>query len=487
MRKNDRMPQQSSRPPRRSRSLLGPVVAGLLIIALILGSVWAIPAVLAETEAGEPGRPINVVSAPAEPGELPGVLDAAASSSEGPGTADDVIQETVTAELAGAPGSSSVTVLDAESGQVRAERASGEARIPASNQKTLTALTVAEHLDPYSRLATTVETGEDPHRLTLVAGGDTLLAPGKGDPDAVNGRAGLEDLAERTASALTERGVRGEITVSLDTSLFSGPALNPGWAQEDVAAGEITAVSPLAMYSHRVPTSDGKDPGSRGERPENAGEAAADEFRERLRNQLGTRATVTPGEHARPEQAVELARVESAPLHEQAAYMLEQSDNSLAETLARVAAREAGEQGSVTGVQRAIRATLEAHSIDVAGADVIDASGMAVSNRVTTGLLAQATRALLIDPDAGPYGQGLPLGGATGTLTDRFDDPDERAARGLTRAKTGTLNSVVSLSGYVQRAGGEVLVYSVIFNDVQGQTGAARDTVDRTVAALAQG
>lgn len=462
------------------------MVAGLLIIALILGSVWAIPAVLAETGTGEPGRPITVVPVPAEPGELPGVLNAA-SSSDNPGADEQVIQEIVAAELAGAPGSSSVTVLDAQSGQVRAERAADEARIPASNQKTLTALTVAEHLDPYSRLATTVEAGEDPHRITLVAGGDTLLAPGKGDPDAVNGRAGLEDLAERTASALTERGVQGEITVGLDTSLFSGPELNPGWAEEDVAAGEITAVSPLAMYSHRVPTPDGKDPGPRGERPGNAGAAAAGEFRQRLQDQLGSRATVTAGEHARPEQAVELARVESAPLHEQAAYMLEQSDNSLAETLARVAARETGEQASVVGVQRAIRATLEAHSIDVAGADIIDASGMAMSNRVTTGLLAQATRALLIDPDAGPYGQGLPLGGATGTLTDRFNDPDERAARGLTRAKTGTLNSVVSLSGYVQQAGGDVLVYSVIFNDVQGQTGSARDTVDRTVAALALG
>ncbi|WP_431814213.1 D-alanyl-D-alanine carboxypeptidase/D-alanyl-D-alanine endopeptidase [Kocuria sp. cx-455] len=481
------MPQQSSRPPRRRRSLLGPVVAGLLIVALIFGSVWAIPAVLAETVAGEPGRPMTVVSVPTEQGKLPGVLDAAASPSENPGADDEVIQDIVSAELAGAPGSASVTVLDTQSGRVRAERAAGEARIPASNQKTLTALTVAEHLDPYSRLATTVETGDDPHRITLVAGGDTLLAPGKGDPDAVNGRAGLEDLAERTASALTERDVQGEVTVSLDTSLFSGPALNPGWATEDVAAGEITAVSPLAMYSHRVPTPDGKDPGPRGERPDNAGEAAAGEFRDRLQDQLGTRATVSAGEHARPEEAVELARVESAPLHEQAAYMLEQSDNSLAETLARVAARAAGELGSVTGVQRAIRATLEAHSIDMAGADIIDASGMAVSNRVTTGLLAQATRALLIDPDAGPYGQGLPLGGATGTLTDRFDDPDERAARGLTRAKTGTLNSVVSLSGYVQQAGGEVLVYSVIFNDVQGQTGPARDTVDRTVATLAQG
>lgn len=481
------MSKPSTPPPPRSKSPWGPIVAALLIAALILSSLWAIPALLAEVDQGESGEPMAVLTAPGEAGDLPGVLEAAASSAESPSGNGAEIQEIVDAELAEAPGVSSVTVLDAESGEVRAEREAGEARIPASNQKTLTALTVAEHLDPYARLATTVMTGENPNQITLVAGGDTLLAPGKGDPDAVNGHAGIDDLAERAAGALAESGVQGEIEVALDTDLFSGPAVNPGWTGEDVEAGEITAVSPIAMYSHRVPTSDGQDPGARGERPENAADAVAAEFRERLQGHLGAGATVSAGDHSAPEQGAELARVESAPVHEQTAYMLEHSDNSLAETLARIAAREAGEQGSVAGVQNAIRATLEAHAIDLTGVDIVDASGMALSNRVTTRMLAQATRDLLTDPELGPYGQGLPLGGATGTLTDRFDDPDEQAARGLTRAKTGTLNSVVSLSGYVQQAQGEVLVYSVIFNDVRGQTDPAKDTVDRTVAALAQG
>lgn len=487
MRKNGRMSKPSAPPPKRPKSLLGPVVAALLIVALILSSLWAIPALLAEVDRGEPGEPMRVVTPPGEAGDLPGVLQAAASSTGSPAAQGAEVQNIVDAELTGAPGNSSVTVLGAESGEVLAEREAGGPRIPASNQKTLTALTVAEHLDPYARLATTVVTGENPRQITLVAGGDTLLAPGEGDPKAVNGHAGIEDLAEGTADALVERGIQGEIEVGLDTSLFSGPALNPGWADEDVEAGEITAVSSIAMYSHRVPTPDGRDPGARGERPENAPNAVAMEFRERLQRHLGAGTRVSPGNHSAPEQGTELARVESAPVHEQTAFMLEHSDNSLAETLARIAAREAGEQGSVAGVQNAIRATLEAHEIDLTGAEVVDASGMALSNRVTTGMLAQATRALLTDPELGPYGQGLPLGGATGTLTERFDDPNEQAARGLTRAKTGTLNSVVSLSGYVQRAEGEVLVYSVIFNDVSGQTDPAKDTVDRTVAALAQG
>ena len=487
MRQNGRMSKRDTPPSKRPKSLLGPVVAALLILALILSSLWAIPALVAETDTDDPGEPMAVVSAPGEAGDLPGVLQAAASSSEDPAPNGDRLQEIVDADLAEAPGSSSVTVLDTASGGVRAERASGEGRIPASNQKTLTALTVAEHLDPYARFATTVVTGEDPRHITLVAGGDTLLAPGKGDPDAVNGHAGIDDLAERTARALADRGVQGEIRVGLDTELFSGPAVNPAWAEEDVAAGEITAVAPIAMYSHRVPAANGQDPGARGERPDNAANAVASEFRERLQAHVGGGTTVSAGDHSAPEQGTELARVESAPVHEQTAYMLEHSDNSLAETLARMAAREAGEQGSVAGVQRTIRAALETHSVDLSGVDIQDASGMALANRVTTGALAQATRALMTDPELGPYGQGLPLGGATGTLTDRFDDPDEAAARGLTRAKTGTLNSVVSLSGYVQQAEGEVLVYSIVFNDVRGQTDPAKDTVDRLVAALAQG
>ena len=42
--------------------------------------------------------------------------------------------------------------------------------------------------------------------VVLVVGGDTLLAPGAGDPEAVAGRAGLADLAAQVAASLAPTG-----------------------------------------------------------------------------------------------------------------------------------------------------------------------------------------------------------------------------------------------------------------------------------------
>ena len=183
---------------------------------------------------------------------------------------------------------------------------------------------------------------------------------------------------------------------------------------------------------------------------------------------------------------MELARVESAPVHEQSAYMLAHSDNSLAETLARVAAARSGRDASVDGVQDLLPATLREHGIGTDQLQVLDASGMAAEDRVTTTTLAETVDALVSEPRLGPYGRGLPVAGGEGTLSERFDDPQEAPARGLTRAKTGTLLDVVALTGYVQREDGCVLVYSVVLNGVKGHADEARDRVDRTVAALAR-
>ncbi len=109
---------------------------------------------------------------------------------------------------------------------------------------------------------------------------------------------------------------------------------------------------------------------------------------------------------------------------------------------------------------------------------------MAPGNRVTATTLARAVDTLLTEPRFGPYGRGLPVAGGTGTLAERFDDPAEQPARGVARAKTGTLLDVVALSGYVQREDGAVLVYAVVLNGVTGHTARAKDRVDRTVAEL---
>ncbi|MXN62833.1 D-alanyl-D-alanine carboxypeptidase/D-alanyl-D-alanine-endopeptidase [Bacillus sp. BGMRC0062] len=512
------MPSPSRRSP--AARLPWVLVCVLLALAVAVAGVLAVPAIAgelapaaqwrrthAELEAGasqaSSSGSAGHDAAAAESGSgssdaSPGAADAGSRAASSSGDADAApapldpaaVDRALHAGLDGAPGTAAATVKEAGQDTALAGQSPGKPMVPASNQKVLTALSVAEHVAPQERLATTVVAGEEPGELTLVAGGDTLLAPGTGDPEAVNGHAGLGTLAQRTAEALRQEspeGVSGPVTVTVDTTLFTGPDRNPAWEDEDVASGEITRVSPIALYSHRVPARDGTDPGASGERPEDPAAAALDEFARQLQAELGDAARVSArGRAAAPAEARELARVESATVHEQSAYMLAHSDNSLAETLARVAAGRSGREAGMAGVQDMLPATLSAHGIDTTGLRALDASGMAPGNRVTPTTLAGALDTLLTEPHFAPYARGLPVAGGTGTLSERFDDPQEAAARGVSRAKTGTLLDVVALTGYVQREDGRVLVYSVVLNGVTGSTDEAKDHVDRTVAELAR-
>src|SRR3954469_17523509 len=58
-------------------------------------------------------------------------------------------------------------------------------------------------------------------------------------------------------------------------------------------------------------------------------------------------------------------------------------------------------------------------------------------------------------------------------------------AAGRLRAKTGTLDHVTALSGYVQSLGGERFVFSVMVNDWNGRTAPVISSIDRLGALLA--
>ena len=105
-------------------------------------------------------------------------------------------------------------------------------------------------MDPQLRLTTRAVTGATSHDVVLVAGGDTLLAPGRGTPTAVAGRAGLDDLARQTAAALTARGVRS-IRLHLDDRLAPGPRYAPAWEPVDIAAGLTGAVAMMGLSTQR--------------------------------------------------------------------------------------------------------------------------------------------------------------------------------------------------------------------------------------------
>jgi D-alanyl-D-alanine carboxypeptidase/D-alanyl-D-alanine-endopeptidase (penicillin-binding protein 4) len=73
----------------------------------------------------------------------------------------------------------------------------------------------------------------------------------------------------------------------------------------------------------------------------------------------------------------------------------------------------------------------------------------------------------------------LAIGGVDGTLHKRFRDT--RAHRAI-RAKTGTLDDAIALSGYVLAPGGKnTVVFSILFNKVSGHAAAARHAADKLV------
>src|SRR6478735_10617400 len=121
---------------------------------------------------------------------------------------------------------SALVVRDGQSGEVLLDQRGDDLRIPASTTKLLSAAAIGRVFAPDETLRTVVREGDSPDQIVLVAGGDSLLAPGRGDPETVAGRAGLGDLADQVATALKRRGAR-RVTLFVDETYAAGPTTAP--------------------------------------------------------------------------------------------------------------------------------------------------------------------------------------------------------------------------------------------------------------------
>ncbi|MFE4195825.1 D-alanyl-D-alanine carboxypeptidase/D-alanyl-D-alanine-endopeptidase [Paenarthrobacter sp. NPDC056912] len=377
-------------------------------------------------------------------------------------------------------GSISGVVMDASTGQVLFDRDANANRIPASNMKLLTAVAALKALGPDSRFTTRVLASDDPSTVVLTGGGDVLLGGAKSDPAAVMGRAGLASLASDTAASLTKAGIKGPITVRVDDSLFAGGPLNPAWSLDDVAAGETAPLFSLALnsgrYSPEVTT---------GPRPQDSAVTTAQAFAEQL---AAAGVQVSPGvERGKGVPAKVLAAAESATVSEQVDLMLETSDNFLAEALGRMTAGASGKETTYDGATAAVRQRLGELGIATDSMQLADVSGLALENQVSARQFAEVVRAITSGPDLALRTalDGFPVAGLTGTLGDRYVDAGTAEGAGLVRAKTGTLNTVIALSGYVVDADGRLLVFSFIGNGLDPGAAGNKVAMDRSASVLA--
>jgi D-alanyl-D-alanine carboxypeptidase/D-alanyl-D-alanine-endopeptidase (penicillin-binding protein 4) len=135
---------------------------------------------------------------------------------------------------------------------------------------------------------------------------------------------------------------------------------------------------------------------------------------------------------------------------------------------------------------RARRETFGPAGMDTVRIQLVDGSGLARQNLVTSTMTTQLLSYMWHHEDPATrdaFWESLPIAGVDGTLSSRMRGT---AAEGNARAKTGTLGSVAALSGYVRTAAGRVLIVSMMANHYTESSRTARLVQDQVMAILAQ-
>ena len=435
-------------------------IAALTVATLAVASAYygladsldLVPGPLSAASSSYRPQPYPTPSAPDEDSGVPSGLDADAPA---PTTsALSSLATTLSSDPMVGKATTTVTVIDTATGETLLDTGGGNALTPASSNKVLTAWAALSQLGPEHTLTTkAVVSGST---VTLVGGGDVLLAADAGDPNATVGRAGLGDLARSAAVALQAKGVTS-VSVALDDTLFTGPTWNSGWEEGNEAW--VAPIQPIMLdvtaHSHS------------GTYPADPAMEAAQTFSDQLAS-AGVTVSGDVSRSAAPSDATELASVASAPLADVLSVSLKASDNTMTEVEGRMVAVAAGQEASFEGATKAVLAQLTADGFQTGGVTMVDCSGLATADRVPSSLLAQII-AHSAGSDGGSAGRtllaDLPVGGLDGTLEERFVGV---TGAGTVRAKTGSLDTAASLTGTVVTADGRQVAFAVIIDGFEG-------------------
>ena len=347
----------------------------------------------------------------------------------------------------------------------------GEALMPASTTKLLTAAAVLKAMGPQARFTTTVT--RKGRQIFLIGGGDPQLTSFP-SPQQVNANASLLRLARQTRDALLTAGVTS-VRLRYDDSLFAGPSTQPYWRDDFLSLGIVAPITALMADGGRLnPPASPRSP--------DPSLTAAQTFAALLRQEgVEVQGEVVP----QPADGLEIASVESPPLADLVEHMLLVSDNTEAEVLAHHAGLELLGDATFAGGALATLQELEGLGVDTRGLVLNDGSGLSRGNRISPlQLLAVLRSAIETDPDAlWPIYTGLPVAGFDGSLAIRFSGPDSVWARGTVTGKTGTLTGTSALAGLAVDRDGQLLTYAVMTNDVN--VFAASQDIDAVLGQIA--
>jgi D-alanyl-D-alanine carboxypeptidase/D-alanyl-D-alanine-endopeptidase (penicillin-binding protein 4) len=437
-------------------------------VLAIVAAVVAAAALL--TASGRGASVPQVAPPPPAVTAKPGIVPVAASA---PMPTQSALAATLAAPVADPNlGRLGGRVTDAMTGEELWQQLDDAPMQPASTNKTLTSAAALLALDREARVTTRVVAATQPGAVVLVGGGDpTLSAAPPGQDTWYHGAARISDLADQV-----RRSGMTPMAVQVDTSLFSGPTMAPGWDPADIEGGDIAPIESVMLDAGRIQPA--TDESRRSVTPAlDAGRALAAALGVDSQQVTITGHPVTVG-------ARQLAAVQSAPLIDRLNEMMNVSDNVMAECIAREVAASMHRPLSFTGAVDAVTNRLNTAHVETGSATLQDSSGLSVDDRLTAKILDSVVQAAAgpDQPTLRPLLDLLPIAGGSGTLSDRFLDATANAGpAGWLRAKTGSLTAINALAGVVTDRSGRVLTFALISNDA-GPTG--RTAIDTLAATL---
>src|SRR5712671_5096330 len=195
-------------------------------------------------------------------------------------------------------------------------------------------------------------------------------------------------------------------------------------------------------------------------------------------------AALTPGALSQL-QPIEIASAQSPPFSMIAAHTLKPSQNLYTEIILRtlgkltsVSSSQTNEEAGLIVVRNFLRQAGASES-DLA---LNDGSGLSRNDMITANATVQLLTFMSKHKYFAQFRDALPIAGVDGTLRTRLRGT---AAENNLRAKTGSLSSVASLSGYVTTAAGEHLVFSMMLNNYPDASALRRNSIDAIAILLA--
>lgn len=155
-----------------------------------------------------------------------------------------------------------------------------------------------------------------------------------------------------------------------------------------------------------------------------------------------------------------LASKQSAPLHDLLRIMLKKSDNMIADTVFRTIGRNFyGVQGTWRAGADAVRQILRQKAgVDLGNSIVVDGSGLSRHNLISPATMMQALQYIAQNDSQLNFISMLPLAGHDGSLQYRAG-LHEAGVDGKVSAKTGSLQGVYNLAGFITTASGQRMAF----------------------------